>query len=368
MVAKTSGKKVAISRSKAVAIKDNNRAFKEAFVDWYLRRRKIWLASLVLVAALAFYFLKLANYYPEQIDLKHRSDFFGVTFSTKFCDELGLDWREAYAAILDELKVKYIRIPVYWDDIEVEEGVFDFSKYDYLLDEGARRGTKFIVSIGRRVPRWPECHNPDWINHRDDVAVQVATLKTIRTVVERYRAYDSVEYWQVENEPFLSTFGVCPELDHGFLQQEFDLVRSLDSRQIIITGSGELGSWKEQAKIGDIFGSTLYRVVYNSWFGFIKYPFPAAYYELKAKLAGLTPDRLMVLELQAEPWVPQGKMMYQTAEEINDTMGIDQFRANLQYAINLNFRRTYIWGVEWWYFQKKYGNPEYWRIAAGLFE
>jgi len=48
--------------------------------------------------------------------------------------------------------------------------------------------------------------------------------------------------------------------------------------------------------------------------------------------------------------------------------GIEQFKANLQYAINLNFRRAYIWGVEWWYFQKKYGNPEYWRIAEGLFK
>ncbi len=347
---------------------ENNRAFKEAFVAWYLRRRKIWLASLVLAAALAFYLLKIANYYPAKIDLKHRPDFFGVTFSTKFCGDLGLDWQEAYTAMLDELKVKYVRIPVYWDEIEAQEGVYDFSKYDYLLDEGAKHGVKFIISIGRRVPRWPECHNPDWINHRDDVSVQVATMKTIRTIVERYRSYDSVEYWQVENEPFLGTFGVCPELDPDFLKQEFDLVRSLDSRQIIITGSGEIGSWKEQAKIGDIFGSTLYRIVYNSWFGFIKYPFPTFYYDIKAKLAGLSKERLMVLELQAEPWVPHGKMMYQTTEEINDTMSLDQFKANLQYAINLDFRRTYIWGVEWWYFQKKYGNPEYWRIAAGLFE
>lgn len=340
----------------------------EAFRAWYFRRRKIGLASLVIIVALAFYFLKLANYYPANIDLKHRPDFFGVTFSTKFCDELELDWKETYAAVLDDLKVKYIRIPVYWDDIEQKEGVYDFSKYDYLLQEGTKRGVKFIVTVGRRVPRWPECHNPAWLNHRDDVSVQVSTLETIRTIVERYRAYDSVEYWQVENEPFLDTFGVCPTLNPDFLKQEFDLVRSIDKRQVIITGSGELGSWNRQAKIGDIFGSTLYRVVYNSWFGFIKYPLPTLYYKIKARMAGLSPDRLMVMELQAEPWVPQGKMIYQSEEEVDKTMGIDQFRANLQYAINLNFQRTYIWGVEWWYFQKKYGNPEYWRIAEELFK
>lgn len=340
----------------------------EDFKNWYLRRRKIWVASLIIVAAILFYVFKIADYYPRNMDLKHRPGFFGVTFSTKFCDELQLDWKETYQAVLDDLKVKYVRIPIYWDEIEQTEGVYDFSKYDYLLQEGAKRGVKFIVSIGRRVPRWPECHNPAWVNQMDDVSARAATLKTVRVIVERYRSYDSVEYWQIENEPFLGSFGVCPELDENFLKQEFDMVRSLDKRQTIITGSGELGSWNEQAKIGDIFGSTLYRIVYNSWFGFVKYPLPTSFYQLKAKLAGLSPERLMVLELQTEPWVPKGRMIYQTEEEINDTMSVDQFKANLQYAINLDFQRTYIWGVEWWYFQKKFGNPEYWRIAEGLFE
>jgi hypothetical protein len=49
-------------------------------------------------------------------------------------------------------------------------------------------------------------------------------------------------------------------------------------------------------------------------------------------------------------------------------MSVEQFKANLQLAINLDFNRTYVWGAEWWYWQKKYGNPEYWRIAEGLFD
>ncbi len=331
------------------------------------RRRWIWPAGIVIALVLAFYFLKIADYYPRRIDLVHRPDFFGVTFSTKFCDELQLDWKEAYAAILDDLKVKYVRIPVYWDEIEVREGVYDFSKYDYLLEEGAKRNAHFIISIGRRVPRWPECHNPEWINYQDEATVRAATLKMIGVIVERYRTQGGVEYWQVENEPFLNSFGVCPDLDPDFLQQEFDLVRSLDSREIIITGSGELGFWGRQAAIGDIFGSTLYRVVYSRAFGFIKYPFPTTYYKLKARLAGLTGERLMILELQAEPWVAEGRMANQTEGENNKTMSVEQFKANLQYSIDLDFRRTYIWGVEWWYLQKKIGRPEYWRIAEGLF-
>ncbi len=341
------------------------------YLKWEHRsvfRRRLLIIAPFIIFGVIIYLMKFATYYPSLINLQHKPDFFGVTFSTKFCDELEIDKKETYQAMLDELKVKYIRIPIYWDEIEKEEGVYDFTMYDYLISEGEKKGAKFIISLGRRVPRWPECHSPAWLNSKSDIAAKVATLRTIRTIVERYSDNSSVEYWQVENEPFLGTFGVCPPLDENFLRQEFDLVKSLDDRKIIITASGEMGYWKQEAKIGDIFGSTLYRVVYNAWLGFIKYPMPTAYYKIKAGLAGLSPERLMVLELQAEPWVPEGKMIYLSPRDINKTMSIDQLKANLQYAINLDWQRTYIWGVEWWYWQKKYGNPEYWRIATELFD
>lgn len=347
--------------------KQKNKQPKEAEKRNRFFRPHLWPALALLLIVLAFYFFKIADYYPVVIDLEHRPNFFGATFSTKFCDELGLDWKETYQAMLDQLRVRYIRIPVYWDEIEKEEGVFDFSKYDYLLSEGEKRHAHFVISVGRRVPRWPECHSPAWLNRKGEIEERVATLKAIRTIVERYQDQMSIDYWQVENEPFLGTFGVCPDFDEGFLRQEVDLVRELDNRPIIVTGSGELSLWRQEAKIGDIFGSTLYRIVYNSWFGYVKYPIPISLYHLKARLAGLNQGRLMIMELQAEPWVPSGKMVYLTEEEINRSMSIEQFKANLQYAIDLDFQQAYVWGVEWWYWQKKYGNPEYWNVATSLF-
>jgi len=77
---------------------------------------------------------------------------------------------------------------------------------------------------------------------------------------------------------------------------------------------------------------------------------------------------MMVIELQTEPWVAKGNMVYLTEKEINKSMSVEQFKANLQYSINLDYNKTYLWGVEWWYWQKKYGNPEYWKIAELIFE
>jgi hypothetical protein len=119
--------------------------------------------------------------------------------------------------------------------------------------------------------------------------------------------------------------------------------------------------------MGDVFGTTMYRVVYNSWAGYIRYFFPSSFYHLKAHFAGVDPEESLIIELQTEPWVPQGKMIYMTENQKDKSMSVDQFKANLQYAINARFKQTYVWGVEWWYWEKLYGNSQYWEIGKKLF-
>ncbi len=333
-------------------------------------RKKMFLIIFAVIIALLIYIglsLKVLNHFPSKIDLKNSSAEFGATFSKKFCEELGLNWKETYIAILDDLKVRNLRLPAYWDEIEKEEGVFDFKDFDYLVNEASKRQSNLIITLGRRQPRWPECHSPAWNNKNSQAKTQAAILKMIKVVVLRYKNYPSVVNWQVENEAFLGTFGVCPPLDRDFLQQEIDLVRSLDDRQIIITGSGEMSSWKNEVAAGDVFGTTMYRVVYNSWLGYVRYSFPVYFYQLKAKLAGADKKTTMIIELQTEPWVPEGKMIYLSEQQINRSMSVPQLKANLQYAINVDFNQIYVWGVEWWYWQKLYGNPEYWQVGKTIF-
>lgn len=324
----------------------------------------ILIASLLVLLGLS---VKVFDNYPHEITLNHKDGEFGITFSKKFCEELGLDWKETYQASLDDLKARYIRLPAYWDEIEISENQYSFEDLDYMVNEASARDAKLIITMGRRQPRWPECHSPAWSNKKSLSESQAHILRLIEETVVRYKDNDNILYWQVENEAFLDTFGVCPPLDKEFLKKEIELVRSLDSRKIIITGSGELSSWKEEGKLGDIFGTTMYRVVYNSWFGFIRYPFPSSFYKLKAKWAGISDDRAMIIELQAEPWVPKGKMVYLSQDDIDKSMSTEQFKANLQYSMNVGFKQIYTWGVEWWYWQKLYGDPQYWEIAKNIY-
>jgi hypothetical protein len=333
------------------------------------KKKIILIIATIFVALLVYAYLslKVFNHFPSDINLKHRSGQFGATFSKKYCEELGLNWQETYLAILDDLKVRYLRLPAYWDEIEKDEGVYDFEDFDYMVDQASLRDAKLIINLGRRQPRWPECHSPAWINKKSTEEAQLSLLKLVKETVLRYKDNSHVTNWQVENEAFLGTFGVCPPLDKTFLTQEIDLVHSLDSRPVIITGSGEMSSWRNEISAGDIFGTTMYRVVYNSWAGYIRYFWPASFYNIKAYLAGTNPAKSLIIELQTEPWVPQGKMVYLTTDQINKSMSVDQFKANLQYAINAQFGQIYVWGVEWWYWENLYGNSEYWNIGKTLF-
>ncbi len=321
----------------------------------------------IIILALVFCYLKFFKHYPRNIDLKAKDDFWGVTYSPKFAKELGLDWQEAYLAILDDLEVKNIRIPIYWDQIETGPGEYDFSVYDYIFDEGAKRDVKFMANIGWRLPRWPECHAPVWHEGQNTATIKDETYKMLENVVNRYKHRSEIVSWQVENEPLLNTFGECPKGDLEFLKKEVALVKSLDDRPIIISASGELSTWRHETDLADIFGTTMYRVVWNWWFGYFRYPLPAWFYQEKAWFNDMPRDKVIVSELQAEPWVPDGTLADIAYDEYNQSFDIAQFRANLQFAINADFKQTYLWGVEWWYLQNKNNNSVYWDQAKEIF-
>ena len=71
-----------------------------------------------------------------------------------------------------------------------------------LIEEAEKRGVKIILAVGRRLPRWPECHLPDWLKHESDEVQKENMLPMLKEVVTHYKDYESIVAWQVENEPF----------------------------------------------------------------------------------------------------------------------------------------------------------------------
>jgi len=296
----------------------------------------------------------------------------GVTFSQEYAEkELGLNWRQTYLAILDDLKVSHLRLSAYWNIIEPAAGQYDFTDLDWQINEAAKRNVKIVLALGRRLPRWPECHDPDWLKALTSKEIETRQLAYMQKVVEHYQNNQQIIYWQVENEPFLEYFGQCPALDTAFLKEEIILVKNLTAKPVLVTDSGELSTWLPISKVGgDILGTTVYRVVNNKYLGYVRWFLPPAYYYLKAALIRtFTPiKKIIVAELQTEAWhKADTNLKIMTVEESFESMDLKQFNQNISFAKRAGFDEVYLWGAEWWYLLKTEKNfPAYWQEAKKL--
>jgi ubiquitin-protein ligase len=294
----------------------------------------------------------------------------GVTFSNRYASDIGLDWKETYLAIMDDFGIKKIRIPVYWDSVEKEEDVYDFSEIDWQLEEAGKRNAEIVLVLGQKVPRWPECYVPEYLKNNDEKRRE-ELLEFIEIAIEKYKNNKVIKYWQIENEPFLK-FGVCPEFDKNLLDKEIALVKENDSsRKIIITDSGELSIWLRAAKRGDIFGTTMYRTIYNAKYNlFYEYPIGPRFFQFKNLMNKIVvgQENAIVIELQAEPWIA-GWTTSQSLEKQFESMNAQKLQENVQFAKEVGFPEIYLWGAEWWYWLKtKHNHPELWETARAIFK
>ncbi len=298
-----------------------------------------------------------------------RNIIWGVNFSQKHSRDLGLNWRENYLALLDDLNVKHLRVVAHWDLIEPEQGEYFFEDLDWQIETAEEKGAKLLLAIGMKTPRWPECHIPEWAKNLSKEEQQEEILEMLEKIVLRYRDRVSVNFWQVENEPFFP-FGECPWIDKEFLKKEINLVKLLDpDRPIIITDSGEFSFWVTAANLGDVVGTTLHR---KAWFKefktYISYPFRPIYYWRKTQIIKKFYGKEVInVELQAEPWCPV--LLYDCLiGEQEKTMNLEQFQKNIEFAKKTGLDTFYLWGGEWWYWMKeKHNKPEIWQEAKKLF-
>ena len=333
----------------------------------------IWkILGIVLVVVVAVLTLTFAGqtlfnktyHFPQKM-------IFGVTFSPVYAQYLHLDWKQTFIKTLDELRVRDFRIPTYWNNLEKERDEFNFEEVDFMLSEAEKRGAKIILVVGFRQPRWPECYLPDWAASLSLEEKRDRILQFVQKTVERYENNSSIWAYQVENEPFLPFFGEnCDRRDPDFLKKEVDLVRSLSDKPIIITASGELEIWITQMQLSDIFGTTLYREVYNPLIGYVSYPILPYFYNLKSqiirKVFAPQNQKTIISELQAEPWLIGETLTYDPKRQ-TELFPVNKLIANIDYARKVGFDRAYLWGVEWWYWMEKMGYPEYLEYAKTLF-
>jgi hypothetical protein len=321
------------------------------------------LAILIVLAGTLFFLAQKPI--PERIT-------YGMSFNVPYALELGLDPLLTLDALIEDLGVRHFRIAAHWTLLEPEKNVYDFSYMDGELSRIEKAGGTAIVGVGRRLPRWPECHIPDWAEQLSWEDQKKELREYITDVVNRYKNSPALTYWQVENEPYLTLFApeYCGDtLDEAFLREEIALVRELDpSHPILVTDSGNLGTWSGAYQNGDAFGTSVYVYFWNPDLGQFRTVLPPWFYRAKDKLVKLVYGEkpTFLIELSLEPWLVESVTKVPLETQFT-RMNPEKMDEILSYAKKTRYDTQYLWGGEWWYWLKEQENDSYWKYGKTIF-
>jgi hypothetical protein len=258
----------------------------------------------------------------------------------------------------------------YWKDIEVQPGIYDFSKLDWQFAMANQYHAKVSLAIGLRQPRWPECHEPSWVDTTQNENNWVPQLNNyMKAVIEHYKNNPAMDSYQLENEFFMKVFGECKNFDRNRLSSEFNMVKKQDpAHPIIISRSNNWVGIPVGKPTPDEFSISVYKRVWDATIThrYYEYPQPAWTYGTLAGAEEILSGRDMIVhELQAEPWPPKGQNIIDTpvAEQFK-SMNAKRMKDRISYGEGTGMRSLDLWGAEWWYWLKeKKGDPSVWNVV-----
>lgn len=310
----------------------------------------------------------------------------GTTFARGYCQYLGLDPKKSLDEII-KLDLNPIRVGIYWEEVEIKPGKFDFSNFDWIIDKLTRAKIDIILAVGAKTPRWPEFHLPEFIKNKYDFKNKEKinslvffqdVIKYLKAVLGHYGNISAIKYIQVENEPF-EPFGPNKRIIHpDFLVKEIEHVKTLIKKPLVCTNGGldPLPVWL--AKLSGKYQRLQKCLVQNvDYIGLDVYPiipqkFLGKFYYFKAnqshwnKLAQIkkqiesSSKHAWITELQAEPWEP--KSMETKNPLGNPSCTPELVKEYLKKAREIGFEVILLWGAEFWLACAKDKNNEWLRI------
>jgi hypothetical protein len=291
----------------------------------------------------------------------------GISYSVKAAREYGYANHEPLMKALTELGCTRFRLMTYWDEIEKEQGKYDFRDIKRQLKLLDKYIAKATVCLGMRQPRWPETHLPTWaaalpLNERYE-ALYAFLEKTLHILKDN----PAIISWQLENEAFNRGFGEHGDFSRQRLVYEHALVKRIDpKRPVIMTTSDSWGLPLRRPR-PDIIGFSVYKTMHTNG-TYHRDKRPALFYRTRSLLIRCTTRRKSFIhELQLEPWGPSA-VSTMSLEEQYCSMSHEQFRTNIGYAVRTRLRPIDCWGIEWWYWLHATKQDSfYWTEAKKIF-
>ncbi len=337
--------------------------------------KNIWhkcLVILALIIALAVGTMYgIARWYIWSTE--HQPLTLGVSFIPDYAQFLGLNPEQTMEALINDLHVRQFRLTSYWTDIEPTEGSYNFTQLDWEFKDAEAAHAKVTLSIGLRQPRWPECHMPTWASSEPESVWQPQLEAFMSAVINRYKNSPALQSYQLENEYFNPSFGTCTNYSRSRLVSEYNLVKKLDpSHPVIVSRSNNALGVPLGQPNPDEYGISIYKRVWDSSIThrYFEYPYPAWFYAFLAGLTKIVDHKDMIVdELQAEPWPPNGETIPQASlAEQNKSMNASILKSRIKYGEATGMRTIDLWGAEYWYYRDVIlHDPSVWNEAKQIF-
>lgn len=284
---------------------------------------------------------------------------FGATLSHRELVHLGVDLAFALQCVKELESLRMLRICGYWDQLQPSPSQYDFSSVEPFLHFCEREKKACVFTLGMKAPRWPEFFLPSWLTSANESDIQPHLFTFMKQTIKHFHQQKCIKYWQVENEPLDPSGPHKKKISVALLQQEIELVRSLDpTRQIITTLWGntltQRGLLPSLASISDIVGVDLYwKVPFAKFF----YSGPADSIDQLRSTLTKTEQPYWITELQAEPW-EHSPFDYLLKEP--RSFNIAQFKKNIEAGLALQPEVILLWGLEYWIWRRVHGDEQFW--------
>ena len=290
---------------------------------------------------------------------------FGITFSHIHLNYLKIPIDGALDLVL-EMGFSHLRLGSYWQELEKNKGVYNFSKLEDLLNRCEKTEQKVIMNVGVKSPRWREFYWPRYLKEKNfnNSEARKRTLLFIEKLVKTLKKFSCITHWQVENEPLDPSGQKNLTIPFDFLKKEVGLVRKLDNRPIILTlWANDLESRQlffDVSSISDVIGLDLYyKQFMKSGKGKSFYEGPRTSDDYLREIVKTSSKEVIITELQAEPWEKDEKgYLSKNPESISPKL----LESNLKKASSLGVREIILWGFEYWYYQKSQGDNRYLKV------
>ncbi len=312
----------------------------------------------------------------------------GVNFSPRQAEWLGLDAEESFSALLNDLRVRYFRMSLYWDEIQPNPTRYDFSRIQRMLEWAEVRRAKVLLTVGLKAQRHPEFYPPAWLVAAgkpphgalvsDQQRLKAHLLLMLERAVAMLADFDVIDSWQVENEPLQPAAGLTVgwRFDTELLQREIGAVLGSDPRHrpIVINHSSNSilePGWFRALRLGNVLGQDVYtRKPVSGHARHYGSPFALGPLGpgllLQAAMARRMGKQFWITALQAEPW--ELLPLPELEPGMIGSISPERLESNIAFVARAKPGRVYLWGAEWWRFLEQRGDDRYWALARRLFQ